>query len=107
MNSYLIWAALQRKIIGISLWVPVPFYMVNVDDFKACYQILDFLNQRLILGLDTRALERATTKQTKKIEEMANNYIEVKDIFHKLEANITLNQSESNRIVEIFEEQLK
>ena len=107
MSSYLIWAALQRKIIGISLWVPVPFYMVNVDDFKACHQILDFLNQRLILGLDTRALEKATTKQTKKIEEMANNYSELQDILHKLEANITLNQSESNRIVEIFEEQLK
>ena len=107
MSSYLIWAAMQRKIIGISLWVPVPFYMVNVDDFKACRQILDFFNQRLMLGLDMRVLEGATINQSKKIDEISNHHTELKDILYKLENNTILSQSESNRIVEIFEEQLK
>jgi proteasome assembly chaperone (PAC2) family protein len=107
MSSYLLWAAIQRKIAGVSLWVPVPFYLVNVDDFRACRRLLEFFDQKLQIGLNMKNINEATYEQNKKMIEILKSFPELIEIFHKLETNITLNQSETNKIMEIVEERLK
>ena len=107
MSSYLLWAAIQRKMAGMSLWVPVPFYLVNIDDFRACRRVLEFLDQKLQIGLNMKNINEATSEQNKKMIEILKSFPELIEIFHKLETNITLNQSETNKIIEIVEERLK
>jgi proteasome assembly chaperone (PAC2) family protein len=107
MSSYLLWAAIQRKMAGISLWVPVPFYLVNVDDFRACRRLLEFIDQKLQIGLNMKNINEATSEQNKKIIEILKSFPELIEIFQKLETNITLSQSETSKIIEIVEERLK
>jgi proteasome assembly chaperone (PAC2) family protein len=35
LNSYLLWLAKERNILGVSVWVPVPFYLATVEDAQA------------------------------------------------------------------------
>jgi len=107
LSSYLLWSAIGRQIPGISLWVPVPFYMVNIDDFSACRKLLDFINKWLDLGLDMKEIDKATSVQNKKIIDISKIFPELQEIFHKLESNITLNQSETDKIMELMEDRLK
>jgi proteasome assembly chaperone (PAC2) family protein len=107
MSSYLLWAAIQRKMAGISLWVPIPFYLVNVDDFRACRRLLEFIDQKLQIGLNMKNINEAMSEQNKKMIEILKSFPELIEIFRKLETNITLDQSETSKMIEIVEERLK
>lgn len=107
MSSYLLWEALRRNIRGISLWVPVPFYLVGVDDLTACKKVIDFMNQKFKFELNLNKLDDDLKKQNMKISAITQQYPDLQELILKLEANNSLTESESSRLVERIEEQLK
>jgi proteasome assembly chaperone (PAC2) family protein len=70
LNSYMLWAAHRRKIPGISLWVPVPFYLTNVGDCLGQKIIVEFFNRRFNLGMGIEDLEDAVKRQHVKIADL-------------------------------------
>ncbi len=63
LNSFLLWAAKRRNIPGVSLLVPVPFYLIAVDDPNAQRRVLEFFNQRFDLGIDFSDLDEEIRRQ--------------------------------------------
>ncbi len=107
MNSYLLWVAKRRNILGASLWVPIPFYLMGVQDPAACKTIINFLNLQLNLGIDFTGLNEEIAQQNKKIAEIIKRYPEIANYINQLESNLSLNEEESNKLADVIENYLK
>ena len=107
MSSYIVWEAMRRKIPGISIWVPVPFYMVSIEDIRACRRIVDFLSRKLELGIDFSTIDKLLGEQNQAILRATEAFPEIMDTIRKLETNNTVSENESAKLVEVIEEYLK
>ncbi len=107
LNSFLIWAAKRRNIPGASLWVPIPFYLVAVDDPKAQRRVLEFLNQRFDLGIDFSDLDEEIKSQNKKIAQARDSFPDIDELVRRLESNLSLSGEESQRLVKEIEKFLR
>jgi len=107
LNSFLLWVAKRRNIPGVSLWVPIPFYLVAVEDPEAEKKVLEFLNQRFVLGIDFHDLDEEIRKQNEKIAQMRIHLPEVDEYIRKLESNLRLSEEENERLVKEIEEFLQ
>jgi proteasome assembly chaperone (PAC2) family protein len=83
LNSLLLWTAQKRDIAGAGLWIPVPFYLMSVDDPKSQKRVLEFLNERFKLKIDLSELNDAIKEQNRKINEVRNTYPEIDSCFKK------------------------
>ena len=99
LNSFLLWVAGKRNIPGVSLWVPVPFYLVAVDDPKAQRKVLEFFNQRFDLRIDFSDLDEEIRQQSEKIAQMRNWFPEISESISKLESNLRLSEEENEKLV--------
>ncbi|NWF53122.1 MAG: PAC2 family protein, partial [Nitrospirae bacterium] len=77
ISSFLLWIAQRRKISGLSLWLGVPFYLADTEDFQSIKLALSFFDQRFDLNLDLKELDVRIREQNEKIEQLM---IEDKDI---------------------------
>jgi proteasome assembly chaperone (PAC2) family protein len=107
MSSYLVWEAMRRNIPAASLWVPVPFYMVSINDLRACRRVVDFLSQRLDLDMDFTSIDKLLGEQNQAILRATEIFPEIMDTIRKLETNSNISENESTRLVEVIEECLK
>ncbi len=107
LNSFLLWAAKRRKIPGVSLWVPIPFYLLAVDDLKAQKRVLEFFNQRFALGIDFSDLDEEIRQQDEIITEARNRFSEIDESIKKLESNLRLSDEESQQLAKDIEKLLK
>ncbi len=107
LNSFLLWAAKRRNIPGVSLWVPIPFYLVAADDPKAQRRVLEFFNQRFDLGIDFSDLEEEIRHQNQVIAEVRNSFSDIDESIRKLESNLRLSEEESQRLVREIEKFLR
>ncbi len=107
LNSFLLWAAKRRNIPGVSLWVPIPFYLIAVDDPKAQKRVLEFLNQRADLGIDFSDLDEEIIWQNKKLAEVRNSFPDIDESIKRLESNLMPSEEESQRLVKEIEKFLK
>jgi proteasome assembly chaperone (PAC2) family protein len=107
LNSYLLWVVKKRNLDGIGLWVPVPFYLMSVDDPKSQKRILEFFNLRFGFGIDFSAFDKAIISQNQRINELRNIYSEIDGYFNRLEGNFTLSEDEHLKLVKQVEEYLK
>jgi len=107
LNSFLLWVARQRNIPGISLWVPIPFYLVAVEDPKAQRKILEFLNRRFSLQLDFQDIDGEIRKQNEKITRARDSSPEIDDYIGKLENNLRLSEKENEKLAKLIEESLR
>jgi proteasome assembly chaperone (PAC2) family protein len=106
LSSYLLWLAKGRNIMGTALWMPVPFYLVSIGDPRACKKTVDFFNKRFELDIDLSVFDEEIHRQNEKIARLANRFLELDDFLHKLEANVSLTDEESSRLVQLMEEHL-
>jgi len=88
LNSFLLWAAKRRNIPGVNLWVPIPFYLVPVDDPKAQRRVLEFSD-----------LDKEIEQQNQIIAEMRHNLPDVDKSISMLESNLRPSEEESQRLV--------
>ncbi len=107
LNSYLLWATRKRNLAGIDLSIPIPFYFVNLDDFKAQKKILEFFNQRFKIGIDLSDFDQAIIRQNTRLNEVLYNYPELNDYMARLESNLRLSEEENLKMVKIIEDYLK
>ena len=91
---------------GAAIWVPVPFYLLSIDDPKAYRRTADFLSKRFDLNIDLSDIDEDIHKQNVKIARLANRFPELDDLFRKLESNITLTDDENSRLVQLIDENL-
>jgi len=107
LNSFLLWTAKRRNITGANLWVPIPFYLVTVDDPRAQKRILEFFHHRFDLQVDFGDLDEEIREQNEKIARMRTNSPEVDEYISKLESNIRLSEGENEELVKQVEEFLR
>ena len=107
LSSFLLWVAKGRNIVGASLWVPIPFYLVSTEDPQAWRKIATFFDERFGLGMDFSDLDEAGARQHEKIAEVRNRFPELDDYIRRLESNIYLTEEESEKLVSGIEEFLR
>ena len=106
-SSFLLWAARRRDIAGASLWVPVPFYLLAVEDTVACREVIEFFDRRLELNIDFADIDVEVSKQNRKIAEVRSQFPELDGYISKLESNLGLAATESEKLAKEIEELLK
>lgn len=107
INSFLLWIAQQRGIPALNLWVQVPFYLVAIEDPQAWKKALDFLDRQLELGVDFSELNDRIRKQNQKIAQSRSQYSDLDDCLSRLEDNLGLSASESERLIRKMEDLLR
>ncbi len=107
LNSFLLWAAQRRQLAAASLWVPIPFYLVGAEDPQASGKVLEFLDERLDLGIDLDAIDEEAARQDKRITILRYNSPEIDSYINKLESGQGLTQDESESLVKAVEEFLR
>jgi proteasome assembly chaperone (PAC2) family protein len=107
LNSFLLWAARRRKLAGIDLSIPIPFYYISLDDYKAQKRVLEFLDQRFNLGFDFWEFDENIKRQNQYLNNIRDNYPEIDDYFIRLESNLHLSEEENMKLIKIVEENLK
>jgi proteasome assembly chaperone (PAC2) family protein len=107
LSSYLLWVAKGRGINGACLWVPVPFYLVSAEDPRACKRVIEFLDNRLGLGIDYSDLNDEITEQNKKMAELTSQMPELGGYIQKLETSLVLSSEEGEKLAKEVEDFLK
>lgn len=107
LNAYLLWVARTRHLAGANLWVPVPFYLVDVDDPRGHKKILEFLDDRLDLGLDFNEIENTIRKQDRKLNRLRRDIPEIDQYITKLENSQPLSEEEHENMIKAVGEYLK
>lgn len=107
LNSFLLWMAKKRNIPAVSLWVPIPFYLVAADDPAAERKVLELLNQRLDLGIDLSDLDEEIRRQNELVIEMRNRLPDIDESIGKLESKARLSEEESQNLVMEVEKLLR
>ena len=107
LNSFTLWTAKRRGISGANVWVPIPFYLVTLDDPRAQKKVLEFLNHRLELQLDFEELNEEIRRQDEKMARMRSSDPDIDKSIGKLERNITLSERENQELVIKVEEFLR
>ena len=98
LNSFFLWEAKQRRIRGANLWVPVPFYLISAPDPASHLTMLELLDRRLELGLDTTSIAAAATAQEEKIAEIRADDPAVDGTISKLEDGHGLAAGEGEKL---------
>ena len=100
LNSFFLWAAKRRGIPSANLWIPVPFYLVSADDPEAYRGTLDFLSDRLSLGLDLADLDEQAGVLNERLDRMRAAQPEIDSIVGKLERGLRLAEGEGEKLAE-------
>lgn len=107
LNSFLLWLAGRRNIAGVSLWVPIPFYLVTSEDPKAQKKVLQFFDERLGLNVNFSDIDHEIQKQSEKLAQARLRLPEVDDYILRLESNLSLSQEENERLTREVDEFLR
>lgn len=106
-SSFLLWAAKRRNIAGISLWVPVPFYLLAAEDPWACKKVMEFFDRRFDLNINFASIDDEIARQDREIAQVRNQVPELDSYISKLESNLGLTVDESEKLVKELEEWLR
>jgi len=107
LSSFLLWVAKNRSIPGVNLWVPIPFYLVAMEDAKAQKIVLEFFDRRFNLGIDFKDLDEEIRRQNEKIAQVRIRSSEIDGYINKLENNQDLSEEESEKLIKEIEEVFK
>jgi len=107
LNSFLLWLARERNIPGVSVWVPIPFYLAAIEDAQAHKKVLGFLDERLGLRIDFRDLDQEIRKQNEQLARARSRFPQIDDYISRLETNLMLSKEENGELVKKIEDFLK
>jgi len=107
LNSFLLWLAGRRDIPGVSLWVPIPSYLVTNEDARAQKRVLQFFDERLGLNIDFSDIDHEIQEQNEKLAQARLRLPEIDDYILRLESNLSLSQEENERLSREIEEFLR
>jgi proteasome assembly chaperone (PAC2) family protein len=104
LSSFLLWVAKGRNIPGVSLWVPIPFYLTTMEDAQAQKKVLSFLNERLDLEIDFSDLDQEIREQNEKLALVRSRYPQIDDYINRLESNLMLSEEENGELIKKIED---
>jgi proteasome assembly chaperone (PAC2) family protein len=104
LNSFLLWLARERNIPGVSVWVPIPFYLAAMGDAQAQKKVLSFLNERLGLRIDFCDLDQEIRRQNEQLALARSRFPQIDDYINRLESNLMLSQEENGELIKKIEE---
>jgi proteasome assembly chaperone (PAC2) family protein len=107
LNSFLLWIAKGRNIPGVSLWVPIPFYLVGMKDAQAKKKVLGFLKERLDLKIDLGDVDHEVGEQNEKLALARSRFPQIDDYISRLERNLMLSQEENGELIKKIDEFLR
>jgi len=107
LSSFLLWVAKKRGILGVNLWVPIPFYLVAVEDAKAQKIVLEFFDRRFNLGIDFKGIDDKIGEQNEKIAQARIRSSEIDGYISKLEDKLHLSEEENVKLIKEIEEVFK
>jgi predicted ATP-grasp superfamily ATP-dependent carboligase len=107
LNSFLLWIAKGRDIPGVSLWVPIPFYLAAMEDAQAQKKVLSFLNERLNLKIDFSDLDQEIREQNEQLARARSRFPEIDDYINRLESNLMLSEEENGELIKKIEDFLR
>jgi len=107
LNSFLLWVAKGRNIPGVSLWVPIPFYLATTEDAQAQKRVLSFLSERLDLRIDFADLDEEIRKQNELLAKARSRSPHIDDCVSRLERNLMLSEEENAELIRKVEDFLK
>jgi proteasome assembly chaperone (PAC2) family protein len=107
LNSFLLWIAKGRNIPGVSLWVPIPFYLAAMEDAQAQKKVLGFLNERLDLGVDFSDLDQEIREQNEQLAQARSRFPQIDDYINRLESNLMLSEEENGELIKKIEDFLR
>jgi proteasome assembly chaperone (PAC2) family protein len=107
LNSFLLWLAKERNIPGVSVWVPIPFYLAATEDAQALKKVLSFLDERLDLKIDFCDLDQEIGEQNEQLAQARSRSPQIDDYINRLESNLMLSEEESGELVRRIEDFLK
>jgi len=107
MSSYLIWLARKRGIDAVNLWVPIPYYLVPVDDPRACKRLIYFFNSKFDLGINFIPLDTEIAEQNRRIAGLFDKSPDLEAIVRRLETGEGLVGIESDKLAREILEYLK
>ena len=98
LSSFLLWVAKGRNIPGVSLWVPIPLYLVASEDPQAQKKVLQFLDERFALNLDFEPVDRKVQEQNEKLAQARLRLPRVDEYIGRLESNLKLSEEENETL---------
>jgi len=107
LNSFLLWIAKERNIPGVSLWVPIPFYLAAMEDAQAQKKVLSFLNERLNLKIDFSDLDQEIREQNEQLAQLRSRFSQIDDYINRLESNLMLSEEENGELIKKIEDFLR
>lgn len=107
LNSFLLWIAKRRNIPGVSLWVPIPFYLATVEDVQAQKKVLSFINERLDLKIDFSDLDQEIREQNEQLAQARSHFPQIDDYINRLESNLMLSEEENGELIKKVEDFLR
>ena len=107
LNSFLLWIAKGRSIPGVSLWLPIPFYLAAMEDAQAQKKVLSFLNERLDLKIDFSDLDQEIREQNEQLARVRSRFPRIDDYINRLESNLMLSEEENGELIKKIEDFLR
>lgn len=102
LSSYLGWLSRQRDMTAINLWVPVPFYMVQAHDPRACKRLIYFFNDKYGFDIDFTAIDDEISVQNGAIADLFEKSPVLVDYIRRLETGEGLDQDQSEKLAQAF-----
>jgi proteasome assembly chaperone (PAC2) family protein len=107
LNSFLLWIAKERNIPGVSLWVPIPFYLTTIEDAQAQRKVLNFFNERFGLKIDFSDLDQEIREQNEQLARARSRFPQIDDYINRLESNLMLSEEENGELIKKIEDFLR
>lgn len=107
LNSFLLWIAKGRNIPGVSLWLPIPFYLAAMEDAQAQKKVLSFLNEKLDLKIDFSDLDQEIREQNEQLARARSRFPQIDGYINRLESNLMLSEEENGELIKKIEDFLR
>ncbi len=99
LSTYLLWLARERHLPGVGLWVEVPFYLSDYEDYQSVKAAVSLLSRMLGWDLDLGELDRLAAEQDEKLAQLESDP-GVADMIHTLEEGQSLDRQEQTELTE-------
>jgi predicted ATP-grasp superfamily ATP-dependent carboligase len=99
VSTYLLWLASQRHLPAVGLWVEVPFYLSDYEDYQSVRAAVSVLSMILGWGSDLGEIDRLADEQDEKLAQLEDDP-EIADMIHALEEGQSLDRQQQTQLIE-------
>jgi predicted ATP-grasp superfamily ATP-dependent carboligase len=107
MSIYLLWLAKNRHLPGAGLWIEVPFYLVDSEDFQAIKTGVTLLGRILGWQFELDDLDQRIAEQDETLAQLREQDPEIDARIRILEQGEPLDGNEQRELVEAVQGPLK